>query len=678
MVGAMPGRKHQGRTRRASGPPLRASAGRRPPAATRSKAGAARRRTRGAAPSRPAAPLGRADLGVAAGVGAAACLVFCSTFSSHVALGDAPESVTGTRSLGILHAPGYAMYALAAHVFAEIMRVGSWEFRVNLFSLVCAALCVAVVYLLARVLGADRIGAAIGALALATAVSFWFNADFAKYYAFSGFLIAIIAFCVVWWQLSGRDRYLVIAGILVGSSVGVSWQLTVIVTAGLIAMLWVGSPRPKLAVTVGAGTAALVTAVGVCVYIVVRAHQDPVMNYGDAISVGRLYELLSAGDYQGNRQAAGTGLGHLAGGGFTYIAIVVRDIGLGAVALAAVGIFDVSDRRRLDHGLFFAFAGLGNIVAVGLVSGFSQILGFYTGLVVGGQLIGALIVIALLAALGTTRLLYELDEWQADAHRTRSRGAVTPGRVRVAAAAIIVLVAVVPSLIVHYQNADHRIAPLADRYALRVLASLPPRSVLLTGGWEYGQPIVERQLLHHDRPDVVVVSADAIPFTWYRDEMVHRLGLDSSLITATSENAVTRFVSALRQRRPVFADAQAMLDEGGLFGYQPEGLVARVVSGTGPQPSTTFVADAAALQRGEVQDGITGLSYDRWPNYAMYFFYERAHVELAKEFALHNELDQAATELERALVFGPKNEDRSPITAAREHQPDAKQIILGL
>src|SRR5437867_13285094 len=85
---------------------------------------------------------GRADFLGAAAVGAVGCLVFLSTFSSHVALGDAPESVSGIKTLGVLHAPGYPTYVAVSRAFADIFAVGSWAFRVNLFSLVCATLTV--------------------------------------------------------------------------------------------------------------------------------------------------------------------------------------------------------------------------------------------------------------------------------------------------------------------------------------------------------------------------------------------------------------------------------------------------------------------------------------------------------------------------------------------------------
>jgi hypothetical protein len=322
--------------------------------------------------------------------------------------------------------------------------------------------------------------------------------------------------------------------------------------------------------------------------------------------------------------------------------------------------------------------GLGNIVGVGVVSGFDHVFGFYTGIVMGGQLVATMMVIALLAALGATRVVYELAEWQAEARRERTGRVFAPGRLEAAAIAAMVLAVVVPSVVVHYHHASHRIPPLADRYASRVFAALPRKSVLLAGGWEYGQPMVERQRLHGDRPDVTVVSIDSLAFEWYRDLLVERLGLDPALKQMTQENAVTRWVTALRKERPVYADTYAMLTGINQFGYEPDGLVGKVVDGTGPHTGSDTAAVADALRRTEDADNLIPQKYARFPNNAMYFFYERAHVELAKRWTLADDLDHAATELERALLFGPKGENRAPIDAARNHDPNAKQIILNL
>jgi hypothetical protein len=415
----------------------------------------------------------------------------------------------------------------------------------------------------------------------------------------------------------------------------------------------------------------------VCAFIMVRARQDPTLNFGHATSLTRLFELLTTADFKGARGAAGAGLGNVAGGTAVNLAIIGRDIGIGAIALALVGGFDLALRRRLDHAFFFAVVLLGNVVAISLVGGKAVIAGFYSGLTTGGQLSDAFVVVAVLAALGVTCLLSELDTWQQSARRPLAH----PARWRSAVAGVMVLAAVVPSIVVHYDSANHRIPPLGDRYARRLLAALPRDSVFLTGGFEYGQPVINRQVLYGDRPDVTVVFADFIAIAWYREQLIHRLRLDPALQQTNAENTVSRFVAAIRKTRPVYADTYAMLYGQRLFAYRAEGLVGRIVDGTGPQASPNVEASVGELQRDEVQDQMTGLKYDRFPNVLLYFFYERAHIELAKAYALADNLDQAANELERALAFANKSvaDFAAPtIAAARAHQASAKQTILGL
>src|SRR5262249_3143967 len=136
------------------------------------------------------APLAQQDLLYGLGTAIASAGVFVSTFSGHASMGDSPESIAGVRTLGILHAPGYPSYVLAAHAFGTLVPVGSWALRVNLFSLVCAALPCGTLFLVARLFGASRAGAVIGAGGLATTASFWLNAGFAKHYPWTALTLS--------------------------------------------------------------------------------------------------------------------------------------------------------------------------------------------------------------------------------------------------------------------------------------------------------------------------------------------------------------------------------------------------------------------------------------------------------------------------------------------------------
>jgi hypothetical protein len=619
-------------------------------------------------------------------VGAISGALFVTTFSSSVGLGDGPETVSGVRTLGVLHAPGYAIYVLVARIFANIVHLGSWSFRVNLFSVVCATLTITGTYFVARCLGASRVGAGLGSLALATTASFWFNAGFAKHYAFSALLLIMIAACAVSWGMWPHSSLLIVGAAITGLSIGAAWQETIVFASGLGAFVAVAPHRPRGRVLVGI-TAALVLGASVAAtYTMWRAMQDPGMNFGDASSVSRLVHLATTRDFGAPQGVTGRSVFV---SGADYLAIIVRDIGLGAVLVACLGAWDVIQRRRLDQALFFAIAGLGTFVAVGLAAtvgsltrGTIRIAGFYTSLAAGGQLVGLMIVLSLLTALGSSWLIHMVGAWW---HKIHARGDREATRVRAVVAGVIAAVMVMPSAIFHYRPATHRIPPLADQYGSAVLRSLPPNAVFIASGWEFAQPVVYRQLVDHERPDVAVVSVDFLNKAWYRSQIVHRFHLDAALlqlpIPPSSKQSAQQFqtqLALLRRSRPVFVDAKLMTFGKNTFGWEDEGLVGRIVDGLGPYIPNNLAEVAAALHEEEQRDGLLRTQYTGFPNNEINYFHLRAHVELAKAYALKNDLDGAANELERVLVFAPKGTDRALIDETRAHTPNARAQILGL
>jgi hypothetical protein len=640
-------------------------------------------------PKRVVQPVDRTDGLVAGGVALAAAAVFLATFSSHVALGDAPETVAGVRALGILHAPGYVTYVVAARLFGEVVRVGSWTFRVNLFSVVCAALTVAFTYLLGRAFTANRTGSVVGAFALATTASFWFNAGFAKHYAFTALLVVLSALLVLRWQERGRTVLLVAAAALIGLSLGAGWQVVFVTAAGLVVLLARGPRRPGPAAAIGAAAALVVAIVAVCVFIVVRAGQNPTINFGAASNLSRLHELLSTSDFGGSRKASGAGqITSASKGVVSYAVVIARDMGLGAIFTGVLGIFDVVQRRRWDHGLFLAVAGVGNIIAVAAFASLDHVIGFYSGITAGGLLIDAYVVVAVLAALGTTLLTHTLGLWATPTRPSSDRRLVTAARMRITCVVVVAIAVIAPSLIVHFRYADHHGPALADRYTSRVFAALPRDSVLLSGGFEFAQPFVYSQQVDSQRPDVAVVSADMIVNGWYREQLVRELGLDRSLLKETSANWVVRFVAAIRAKRRVFADTYAMYDGKGLFAYRAAGFVGEIVDGKdgkpGAQPATGSNVEAdlqkasAALVAADVADGLAGKRYLRFPNLALYFFHERAHVELAKQFDLYGDFFHAAQELNRARAALPNDISPDLGPAVQGQNPDAERFLYNL
>jgi hypothetical protein len=600
-----------------------------------------------------------------------------------VALGDAPESVAGVKTLGVLHAPGYPSYVLLAHAFAKVVPIGDWALRVNLFSLVCAALTVAAVFLLARSFGASLLGAGVGALTLATSASFWFNAGFAKHYALSGLLVAGAALAASLWQHSGKISYLVVAGALLGTGFGASWELALVMTVGIALLLWFGPKRPPVLTAVAAGLALVVLAVAMLAFMVVRARQHPGINWGEVTNTHRVATQISQQDFRKSDPQSGatTALTSVPGRLLNYLGMLVRDVGLGACLVAAAGIAVAVTRLSRGRKLFLAVVAVLNLIAVAFATGVDTISGFFTGIFAGGFLIAVLVVVAVLVALGTTPAIDfiagKISQW-ATPRRHRSRASTASSDVRPYVALLLVAVVLVPSILVHHRYADHRMPPLADRYAQRVLAELPPRAVLLVADYELSEPMRYRQLVDGERPDVVIVSSDLLGLQWYRDQVSRALGTALPPGSSNGDEAVA-LVKQLRSKRPVFLDTLAMYFLGSGIGYRAQGFVGVVVDGTGPHAAAGNGVTAADLDRADRADGLGSTRYLRFPNELLYYIHQRAHIELAKQLLMRGDQRGVQQQLERAVALVPTDTPSQIVLRhLRQHDPKAADLVRAL
>lgn len=579
----------------------------------------------------------------------AAAAVFLTTFSPDVAFRDAPESVAGVRTLGVLHPPGYPTYVGAAHLFGRLVPVGSWSLRVNLFSLICAALTVGTVFRIARIFGASRAGACIGAFALALTASFWFNAGFAKYYTFSALLLAGAALAALLWQERDSTAALVTSGLLLGLAFGAGWPLAAIMTLSVTALIALGPRLPSMDAIIGAVVALGISAAAGIAFLVVRANQDPVLNWGNPNSVGRLRAVLARDDFGESQSSAGDIAERLT----TLLGGLVRDFGLVCAALAIVGClwcwYRPQGRLDIGRAWFLVVAGVLNLLAVGFFSGITTMYGFYNVLVAGGYLLATMIVVAVLVAMGATGVI-EFLLAQMRAHAKGDHNILRYAVVFTLAAAVVV-----PSLLVHRSHANLRSPVAADSYGQRVLDALPEDAVLVVWGEEFSMPMHYQQLVDHQRPDVTIVSANSLGLEWSRQQLTDRYGLGDALRRDSVEVMIKQMIDRFEELgRPVYFDTTAMRVLAPYEGYRTEGLVGKAVEGeVGAHAVRDAPAVGEALQRAERADGYNDPDQQGFANEVGYAIYGRAHIELAKAYARQEELPVAVEHLRRAVELNP-------------------------
>ncbi len=178
--------------------------------------------------------------GIGAAVFILAALVYFLTVQPSVSFWDCGEFIASANLLQVPHPPGTPFFLILGRLFAMIPFAENIAFRVNTMSVLSSAFTVLFLYLIAVRLidnikkgGHDGlldnlgtyIAAAIGALSLAFADTFWFNAVEAEVYAMSTFFIAFVTWLMLVWHDKAdepdNEKYLIMIAYLIGISTGV-------------------------------------------------------------------------------------------------------------------------------------------------------------------------------------------------------------------------------------------------------------------------------------------------------------------------------------------------------------------------------------------------------------------------------------------------------------------------
>lgn len=182
-----------------------------------------------------------------------ASVVYLMTVQPTMSFWDCGEFLACAFTIGVPHPPGAPLHILVGRIFTMIPVVGDIGLRMNFLSVFSSSLSVLLLYLLSvRVIrnwrGPEKdwfdtivltIPSAIGALSLAFADSFWFNAMEAEVYGFGTLLLTLSIYLLMrWWDKAeepGADKYLFIVAYIAGLALGIHLLVVqVIFLAGLM------------------------------------------------------------------------------------------------------------------------------------------------------------------------------------------------------------------------------------------------------------------------------------------------------------------------------------------------------------------------------------------------------------------------------------------------------------
>jgi hypothetical protein len=177
----------------------------------------------------------------AVAVGVAAFTAYVATLYPDVPGGDSGELIAAAASGGVIHPPGYPLYALLGRLFAHIPH-GTLAWRLNLLSATCGALAAAVLCLaVARWSRSAWAGLAAASL-FAFAPGVWQYAVVAEVFALDNLAVAALVLLAVAYAES-RDRRCALLGAFV-FGLGLANHHTILFTGVPLAlwMLWLGHP----------------------------------------------------------------------------------------------------------------------------------------------------------------------------------------------------------------------------------------------------------------------------------------------------------------------------------------------------------------------------------------------------------------------------------------------------
>ena len=166
--------------------------------------------------------------------------VYFLTVQPSVSFWDCGEFIASSYGLQVPHPPGTPFFLILGRLLSIIPFAENIAFRVNTISVMSSAFTVMFLYLIAvklienynknkydSLLNAfgTYLAAAIGALSLAFADTFWFNAAEAEVYAMSAFFIAFVTWLMLLWNEKAdepdNEKYLIMIAYLLGLSIGV-------------------------------------------------------------------------------------------------------------------------------------------------------------------------------------------------------------------------------------------------------------------------------------------------------------------------------------------------------------------------------------------------------------------------------------------------------------------------
>jgi hypothetical protein len=189
---------------------------------------------------------------------------------------DSAELTVGAYSLGFVHAPGYPLYTLIGHLFAQL-PIGDVGLRLNLMSAFFGVVTAVAYYGLLQFDTGSLLPSLAVALLVATTPLFWSQAIRAEVYTLQTFLIASALLAWLHAHRSQRAVSYLVCFLLLGLGMGNHLTMALLWLTILVSAVWSNAQWRRR--TLGGSALGLFVGGALYLYFPWRSHFGPGVDY---------------------------------------------------------------------------------------------------------------------------------------------------------------------------------------------------------------------------------------------------------------------------------------------------------------------------------------------------------------------------------------------------------------
>lgn len=423
-----------------------------------------------------------------------------TTAARTVTFSDSGDFLLGINTVGNVHGPGYPLYLMIAKLFSWIFPFGSLPFRAAILSGVFASLTTCLIFWIIYRMAHSRAGGIAAALLFCFSYTFWYQSVIPETYSINTFFITLLIVLIMRWERlknEGLDRQatnaLCLVAFIYGLALANHFSIIFLLPAFLFFVIdtdWRSLLAPRnllrLAMFMGLGLLPYL-------YEPTAAFRGPAYNYGDPSTLLRWIRHMTL--YYQRGGLFNYPFRFLPSRLWRYFGTLNTEFPYIAW-LGGLGLVLSFGKRNKKYPLFLALLFLLALLPVMTYRQVEAVLRahFYYP---------SYLIFSLWIGLGVAYLGRLLKRWSLKRDVLVEKAALV-------VAGALVLLAIIPTVAIHYDKVDKSNYFFAEDMALRILGPPEPGAVVLVDSDNVYYPSRYMQVVKGIRPDVRVLSAQSI------------------------------------------------------------------------------------------------------------------------------------------------------------------------